>query len=67
METPGLNETNFNTQCYNDAVGLTSRWKVRFRLGAELDLRPLRPEKLHMFFGNIIIVIGTNLIFVFFD
>ena len=31
METPGLNETNFNTQCYNDAVGLTSRWKVRFR------------------------------------
>ena len=31
---PGLHETNFNTQCsqcYNDAIGLTSRWKVRFR------------------------------------
>ena len=31
MEAPGLHETNFNTQCYNDAIGLTSRWKVRFR------------------------------------
>ena len=25
MEAPGLHETNFNTQCYNDAIGLTSR------------------------------------------
>ena len=31
MEAPGLHETNFNTQCYKDAIGLTSRWKVRFR------------------------------------
>ena len=31
MEARGLHETNFNTQCYNDAIGLTSRWKVRFR------------------------------------
>ena len=31
MEAQGLHETNFNTQCYNDAIGLTSRWKVRFR------------------------------------
>ena len=29
METPGLHETNFNTQCYNDAIGLTFRWKVQ--------------------------------------
>ena len=29
MEAPGLHETNFNTQCYNDAIGLTSRWKVK--------------------------------------
>ena len=29
MEAPGLHETNFNTQCYNDAIDLTSRWKVR--------------------------------------
>ena len=31
MEAPGLHETNFNTQSYNDAIDLTSRWKVRFR------------------------------------
>ena len=31
MEAPGLHETNFNTQHYNDAIGLTSRWKVCFR------------------------------------
>ena len=29
---PGVHDTNFNTQCYNDAIDLTSRWKVRFRL-----------------------------------
>ena len=29
---PGLHETNFNTQCYNDAIDLTSRWKVRYVL-----------------------------------
>ena len=36
----------------------------------ELDLRPPRPEKLQiskLIFGNRIIVIGTNLIFLFFD
>ena len=31
MEAPGLHESNFNTQYYNDAIGLTSRWKVCFR------------------------------------
>ena len=31
IQAPGLHETNFNTQCYNDAIDLTSRWKVRFR------------------------------------
>ena len=31
MEAPGSHKTNFNTQCYNDAIDLTSRWKVRFR------------------------------------
>ena len=31
METPGLHETNFNTQCYKDAIDLTSRRMVRFR------------------------------------
>ena len=31
MDALGLHETNFNTQCYNDAIDLTSRWKVRFR------------------------------------
>ena len=31
MEAPGLHETNFNTQCYNDAIDLISRWKVRLR------------------------------------
>ena len=24
MEAPGLHETNFNTQCYNDAIDLTN-------------------------------------------
>ena len=28
MEAPGLHETNFNTQCYNDAIGLTSSSEV---------------------------------------
>ena len=31
LEAPGLHETNFNIQCYKDAIDLTSRWKVRFR------------------------------------
>ena len=31
MEAPGLHETNLNTQCYNDAIDLTSRLKVRLR------------------------------------
>ena len=31
MEALGLHETNFNIQCYKDAIDLTSRWKVRFR------------------------------------
>ena len=31
IEAPDSHETNFNTQCYNDAIDLTSRWKVRFR------------------------------------
>ena len=26
---PGLHETNFNTQCYNDAIGLTIRTLAR--------------------------------------
>ena len=31
MEAPGLHATNFkfNTQCYNDAIGLTSRCNRR--------------------------------------
>ena len=28
-QAPGLHETNFNIQCYKDAIDLTSRWKVR--------------------------------------
>ena len=31
LEAPGLHETNFNIQCYKDAIDLTYRWKVRFR------------------------------------
>ena len=31
LEAPGLHDTNFNAQCYKDAIDLTSTWKVRFR------------------------------------
>ena len=31
LEAPGVHDTNFNTQCYKDAIDLTSRGKVHFR------------------------------------
>ena len=42
MEAPGLHDTNFNTQCYKDAICLTSRWKVRFGQNGPFKIKPKR-------------------------
>ena len=39
---PGLHETNFNIQCYKDAIDLASRWKVRFRQTFFFKIKPKR-------------------------
>ena len=58
MEAQGLHETNFNTQSYNDAIHLTSRWKVRFRQTFFFKIKPKRCSTSQLWSQILLVIFG---------
>ena len=59
MDAPGLHETNLNTQCYNDAIDLTSRLKVRpFETNFFFKMKPKRCSTSQCWSQILLIIFG---------